>query len=254
MDRRTGDRIAIDGAYQYEAFHSGSAPQRFWHWAKYTEALRLLAPRSGERLLDVGCGSGVLADLMAADEDVSVLAVDGNDAAIAFACERFRRPNLEFRRGLVDELDLPPGSFDGIAFLEVIEHVTEAQARAVLRTFHRLLKPGGRLVVSTPNRRSLWPLIEWVMDTLRLAPHMDEDQHDRLYDRTALAAMAAECGFHVRNQITVNTLAPWLSWLGRGLARRVHRWEVRRLRRAGSILLFCFAKAGAAQASTATPG
>lgn len=242
MPRRTGDTIAIEGAYQFKALHEGRAPQRFWHWAKYDETLRLLAPRPGERYLDAGCGSGVLSDRLA-ETGATVVGVDGNAAAIEFARATFTRANLEFRSGLVDELGLADASFDGIVFLEVIEHVTAAQAADVLATFHRLLRPGGRLVVSTPNRRSAWPLIEWTMDTFRLAPTMDEEQHEHLLDRTELAALGRAAGFTIGEQTTVDTLAPWLAGLSWGLAERVHRWEVRTLRAFGSLLVFRFEKA-----------
>ncbi len=239
MERRTGDTIEIDGAYQYEALHNGRAPQRFWHWAKYDEALRLLAPRRDEHILDAGCGSGVLSDGIAAS-GAKVLGVDGNKSAIAFARSRYSRPGLAFRDGLIDELPLEPASFDGIVLLEVIEHVTVAQAQQVLSTFFDLLRPGGRLVLSTPNRRSAWPLIEWTMDRLRLAPTMDEEQHDHLYDRHELGSIGRAAGFEIGTQTTVNTFAPWLSWVSQSLARRLHRWEVRNLRQVGSLLLFRF--------------
>jgi 2-polyprenyl-3-methyl-5-hydroxy-6-metoxy-1,4-benzoquinol methylase len=246
-DRRTGDRIAIPGEYQYRALHHGPAPQRFWHRAKLEEALALLRLAPGDRMLDAGCGSGILA-AMAAEAPITpgtrVLGVDANPAAIEFASRTFDRPNLSFRLGLVDELDElnePPGSFEKISFLEVIEHLSRAQGGTILAQFAHLLAPGGRLVLTTPNRRSPWPLIEWLLDRLRLVPQLSGEQHEVLYDLDELRAMGEAAGLVLAEHRMIDTVAPWLAgWPG--LARLVHRAEVRLIRRHGCVMVLAFEK------------
>ncbi|MFI5381822.1 MAG: class I SAM-dependent methyltransferase [Tepidisphaerales bacterium] len=246
--RRTGDRIAIGGNYQHRAITAGPAPQRFWHEAKLREAMRWLDPQPGDVMLDVGCGSGVLADRLAAVEGTRVIGVDGNAAAIEFASAQYQRPNLEFRHGLVDELGFAPGSISKIAFLEVIEHIPTPQGLAVLQSFHKLLRPGGRAVISTPNIRSLWPVIEWAMDAFRLAPHMAEDQHVAYYHRGSLARLGEAAGFRVAGCRTINFAAPWLAWINWRLAERVHARETARNQPLGSIVVMAFEKPVAATA------
>lgn len=244
--RRTGDRIAIPGEYQYRALHHGPAPQRFWHQAKLEEALALLRLAPGDRMLDAGCGSGILAAMAAEIPGTRVLGLDANPAAVEFASRTFGRPNLEFRRGLVDELDAPPGSFEKISFLEVIEHLSRAQGEAILARFARLLAPGGRLVLTTPNRRSPWPLIEWLLDRLRLVPQLSGEQHEVLYDLDELRAMGEAAGLVLAEHRMIDTVAPWLAWWP-GLARLVHRAEVRLIRRHGSVMVLAFEKPAAGQ-------
>jgi 2-polyprenyl-3-methyl-5-hydroxy-6-metoxy-1,4-benzoquinol methylase len=246
-DRRTGDRIAIPGEYQYRALHHGPAPQRFWHRAKLEEALALLRLAPGDRMLDAGCGSGILA-AMAAMAPITpgtrVLGVDANPAAIEFGSRTFARPNLSFRLGLVDELDElngPPGSFEKISFLEVIEHLSRAQGGTILAQFAHLLTPGGRLVLTTPNRRSPWPLIEWLLDRLRLVPQLSGEQHEVLYDLGELRAMGEAAGLVLAEHRMIDTVAPWLAWWP-GLARLVHRAEVRLIRRHGCVMVLAFEK------------
>ncbi len=240
--RRLGDRVEIPGDYQYRALHYGPAPQRFWHWAKLSEAKAGLALAPGMRVLDAGCGSGLLAAMVAEEPGVEVVGVDANERAITFARETFQRDNLSFRLGLVDDLALAPGSFDRIVFLEVIEHLTRAQGEATLAGFHRLLAPGGRLVLSTPNRHSLWPLLEWSLDRFGPVPNLGEGQHEHLYTRAELEALARSAGLTLLETRMVDTFAPWLAILSRRLAEAVHRWEVRNLRRGGSLLVMSFEK------------
>ena len=75
--RRTGDTIAIDGAYQYRALTEGNPVQRFWHEAKQLVIDRFLPPEPGDFVMDVGCGSGVIANHLA-EQGAEVIAVDGN--------------------------------------------------------------------------------------------------------------------------------------------------------------------------------
>lgn len=240
--RYTGDRVAIEGEYQYRVLNHGPAPQRFWHEAKLREAEKWLAPRAGQVLLDVGCGSGVLAARLARHEGVKVIGVDGNRSAWAFATGQWKLPNLDFRLGLVDELDIPDNSIDGIAFLEVIEHVNEAQGLAVLKTFGRILKPGGRAVISTPNYRSLWPVIEWMLDKTKLVPPMAEHQHVTFYHRRTLRALGEQAGLRYVTHRTICFAAPWLALLHWRLAEAAHRCETARPQPLGSVIVMVFEK------------
>ncbi len=240
--RRMGDEIAISGGYQHRVLTQGWAPQRAWHDFKYREAARWLAPQPGERLLDVGCGSGVLADRLAADPAVQVTGVDNNPDAIRYASQTFQRPNLEYRLGLVDELAFEPESIHRIVFLEVLEHIYPQQARQVFGEFQRLLAPGGRLVITTPNARSLWPAIEWLLDRSGLVPVMEDSQHVALYSRARLAALAKDTGYRVVEIRSLNFIAPWLAVLGRGAAEAAHRLEQARGHALGSLLLGVFEK------------
>ncbi|HEY2736895.1 MAG TPA: methyltransferase domain-containing protein, partial [Thermoanaerobaculia bacterium] len=240
--RRMGDRIAIPGDYQHRALYAGPAPQRFWHRAKLEEALALLRLGPGDRMLDAGCGSGLLAAMAAEVPGTEVLGVDANPAAIEFVARTFVRPNLKFRQALVDELDVEPGSFEKIGFLEVIEHLSRAQGEAVLAQFARLLAPGGRLVLTTPNRRSPWPLIEWLLDHLHLVPPLSGEQHEVLYDLDELRAMGEAAGLTLAEHRMIDTIAPWLAWWP-ALARAVHRAEMRVIRKHGCVMVLAFEKA-----------
>ena len=63
-------------------------------------------------------------------------------------------PNAKWiQADLNDELDAPSSSFDTIISIEVVEHLENP--RAVFREFHRLLRPGGSIVLTTPNQESL---------------------------------------------------------------------------------------------------
>ena len=82
--RRVGDTVAIAGDYQYRALTEGPRPAVL---ARYEAVARPALPVPGpdDRVLDVGCGSGVVAAALADTPVRECVAVDGNPAAIAFA-------------------------------------------------------------------------------------------------------------------------------------------------------------------------
>jgi 2-polyprenyl-3-methyl-5-hydroxy-6-metoxy-1,4-benzoquinol methylase len=240
--RRSGDTVAIPGDYQYRALHGGNAVQRFWHHSKQVTISRYLPPQAGDFVLDVGCGSGVIADFLA-QRAATVIGVDGNDAAIAFARRTFARSNLRFERGLVDHDFALPRPADKIYCLEVIEHIYPEQALDMLRVFHRHLAAGGRVYLTTPNSHSAWPAIEWLLDFFKLTPHMSGEQHVASYSRRSLAALCREAGFTVERTFTTSLFAPWLAPLSWKLAEAVNALE------SGApfgCILACVAKKGGA--------
>lgn len=110
---------------------------------------RFAAPYCREqRVLEVGCsfghGTKILASVASA-----VDAVDIYEPAVAYARQCNLNDNVQFH--LVDACDLPfrAGEFDVVVTFEVIEHVEEPQK--FLLEILRVLKPGGRLILSTPN-------------------------------------------------------------------------------------------------------
>lgn len=125
------------------------------------QAVALLQPRPGERIVDLCCGTADLALLLA--ERVrprgGVIGVDGSAAALEQARQRAgERPwlPLEFIHGDVLALTLPPGAADGVMMAYGLRNL--ASAAAGLRVIRRLLRPHGRAVVLDFNRPShpLW--------------------------------------------------------------------------------------------------
>jgi len=94
-------------------------------------------------VLDLGCGSGDYSEGIN-DLGFKVVSADMDEA-------RFKYKNeIEFKRcDLADKLPFPDSRFDYILFLEVVEHLRNPYA--VIRELSRILKDGGKLIISTPN-------------------------------------------------------------------------------------------------------
>ncbi len=108
--------------------------------------VRILRLRPEDRVLDIGCGSGWLASMCAA-RGASVTATDVSQAGVLAAQHRYLSEVKAFAVGDAYNMGLRSGCF------EVVEHMEDIPA--VLREAWRLLKAGGRLLVSVPNRETI---------------------------------------------------------------------------------------------------
>ncbi len=239
--RPLGDKIAIDGAYQYRALHEGNPVQRCWHEAKLWLVDRFLPPRAGDFVLDVGCGSGVVADHLARG-GATVLGVDANRAAVEFARQRFARETLSFYQGFVDDAFAVDQEAAAVYCIEVLEHMQYDQALALLRRFHALLAEGGRALLTTPNYWSAWPLIELACDVFMSTAAMREEQHVCRFNPRKLRRICEQAGFEVERAGSFCLAAPWLAPVSRRLARRVHDAEVLLPCPAGALLFIVLRK------------
>ncbi|MDO8329244.1 MAG: bifunctional 2-polyprenyl-6-hydroxyphenol methylase/3-demethylubiquinol 3-O-methyltransferase UbiG [Fluviicoccus sp.] len=108
---------------------------------------------SGKRVLDVGCGGGILAESMAR-RGAQVLGIDMGEAPLAVGrlhAAQAGVENLEYRQVPVEQLaEEQPQSFDVVTCMEMLEHVPDPAS--IIRACRQLVKPGGHVFFSTINR------------------------------------------------------------------------------------------------------
>jgi 2-polyprenyl-3-methyl-5-hydroxy-6-metoxy-1,4-benzoquinol methylase len=154
---------------------------------RYARMLQVIRPyRQLGTLLEVGCGAGFF--LKAAERDGwRVSGLEVMQAGVEFAR---RQLGLEVRSAAVEDADLPADSYDIIAMFDVIEHLSDPHC--TLERIRTLLRPGGWLIITTPNFEALsrrWLGKPWAV----LSPA----EHLYYFSQDTLGAMLRKAGYGV---------------------------------------------------------
>lgn len=176
-----------------------------------------LAPLKGQRVLDVGCGGGILADSMAR-RGATVLGIDLAGKALKVAqlhALEAQTVGVQYREISAEELAAEqPGSFDVVTCMEMLEHVPDPSS--VVKACSSLVKPGGYVFFSTINRNPkafLFAIIgaEYVLSMLPRGTH----EYAKFIKPSELAAYcrAAELSLQQAKGMEYNPLTGhyWLS-------------------------------------------
>jgi SAM-dependent methyltransferase len=135
---------------------------------------------AGTRVIDAGCGEGVLVDEYAARLDI--VGVDANYSS------------QHVTQGSLDALPFPDGSFDRALCLDVLEHVVHEEQPRALAELHRVLRPGGELFVSVPNLAHLQSRVHFLLRG-RLMRTASEQKHPGDRPVGEYLEMARRAGF-----------------------------------------------------------
>ena len=210
--------------------------------------IRRHAP-AARRLLDVGCGAGLF--LKAAERaGWEVAGVELSTDAVTFARDRLA---LDVRAERAEAMSFPAKSFDVAVMSEVIEHLFEP--RVVVEAIGRALKPGGLLVITTPNfdalsRYSLG--VDWaVFSPMEHMYYFTERTLGRLLESCGFALVESRPVLDLQPEYVMNadyTQAPrgWRAGLYRQFVRLCGSAIRERVQRAGRAdTLVCLARAAA---------
>ncbi len=156
---------------------------KHWWFASRTRAIlnyldRYVGPgQNGREVLDVGCGAGNMAHHLA--HYGRFTGVDLNPKPLEIAQQR----GLEVREGSADDLPFDDNQFDLVALLDTVEHVPNEHG--VFSECYRVLKPGGKLMVTVPALMWLWSNNDVI------------NAHQRRYTRGELNHKLSHHGFRV---------------------------------------------------------
>lgn len=201
VDEMYRDHPPITLPPEYAYFFEKDLIRLFLRLARYKFVARHV--RKTDRVLEVGCGSGVGCMLLS-QNCAHVTGLDVKSTELEEARSMNRRPNVEFRQQ--DLFDVAEeASYDAVVALDVIEHMPEAQGEQLLRGMARLLKPTGIAVIGTPSIYS-YPY----------QSSFSQASHVKCYDRDELVGVmervfARTLAFSMNDEM-VHTGHPKMAW------------------------------------------
>lgn len=157
--------------------------------------------RPGSRVCDLGCGLEAAFLDYAANKIATGVGVD--DQVASGTQGRWERVHADLR----EPLPLPDAQFDHVVMLAVLEHLTEPEK--VLREAHRVIAPGGSLIMTWPSS-----MVDPILDTLHtlhlISDEMESDEHQKRIPVDTIRKMLERIGFekflHRRFEFGLNNL------------------------------------------------
>jgi 2-polyprenyl-6-hydroxyphenyl methylase/3-demethylubiquinone-9 3-methyltransferase len=159
-----------------------------------------LAPLAGKKVVDIGCGGGILSDAMAR-KGAQVTGIDLSVKALRVAqlhALEVGTPNLSFREISAEDMaHEQPGAFDVVTCMEMLEHVPDPAS--VVKACSALVKPGGWVFFSTINRNPksfLFAIVgaEYVLNLLPRGTH----EYAKLIQPSELGAYCRAAGLELQ--------------------------------------------------------
>jgi ubiquinone/menaquinone biosynthesis C-methylase UbiE len=187
-------------------FYDLSAPLLFAGTRRrsYRQLLLASGVQSGDRVLDVGCGPGYFARMLAqtVGSHGSVVGIDAAPEMIEYANRKARSlPNCRFQSGAAESLAFPDASYDVVVSSLMMHHIPDELRLQAVREMRRVLSPGGRLLLAdfTIPQQGGWRLIASITG------------HDAMERRVSpMEPLLAEAGF---TDLRSGDAPPWLHYV-----------------------------------------
>ncbi len=226
----------LDPRIYYDALSTRNKIQSFWHQQKFAEVLSEATGISPHSVIaDVGCGPGVFISKL--PKNKLTYAVDVSEQTVRFATELNKKlgRNVKGIASLAEKLPFKDNTFDYVFMIEVIEHMPKEVEAKALSEVKRVLKPSGKFVMTTPNYRSAWPIIEYFWSRMNPVDYME--QHINRKNPYTVRKSLAAAGFKVETVRTFFVASPFVALVSRSLARKVMALERKLLPGLGLLVL-----------------
>lgn len=223
------DYGGIPKGYYDSVLRQGNPIRRLWHLSKFERVLDYLPERPNQSILDIGCFAGTFLSLVPEHRFARQVGVDILPDQIAYANATYGTSFREFKHlKSIKDLSTIEGKFDCVTLIEVIEHLHAHEIRDLMDGIVDVLAPGGKLVLTTPNYASAWPLIEQVLN--RVSEVSYEEQHITKFTyfgmEQKLAKIYPDLFLYFNNvdfKTTTHMVTPFLAGLSFDVARGLSR-------------------------------
>jgi len=210
------DKVPI--GYYDKVYNRRAGVQSKWHHIKFDFVKKKMENHFVH--LDYACASGTFIHTL--DQKNLSIGVDISRKQINYAKKNYQTKNHNFT---VSKFPLPykKSTFDIITILELIEHCNKKQNDKIFNEVYRVLKPGGKLIITTPNYFSFWPLLEKIVNSIGQIDY--NEQHINFFNKKKLYDFLSKKKFDQINIETFIYFSPFLAILSWKLSSFIAKLE-----------------------------
>jgi ubiquinone/menaquinone biosynthesis C-methylase UbiE len=228
-------RAAFNHPKSYAALYDGVSFQAYMFQERIRLVLDLIREGEGGKVLDVGCGPGMMARRLI-DRNWKVFGLDMSPEMVRECRDGLGRSDrAAFLIGRLESLPFKDGSFDAVLGMGVLEYVADTQA--ALRELARVTRPGGALVVTMLNWTSPWIICHRPCNWIRFFRHklmgqpVNPPPHLKLHSERGLRKQIESAGLS-----PLDVIFYWFNLFPRPLALHMPRRAIRISSRIDTLL------------------
>lgn len=209
---------SIPEGYYDKIFKLKKGVQSAWHHVKFDFVFNKI--KESEIHLDVGCGPGTfIGNYM---KNSNAFGVDISKDQINYANKTYK--NRKFI--LLNEKKFPfrDKTFDSISLIEIIEHLEKEEVNNLLNECKRCLKDSGKIILTTPNYISFWPILELVLNKISKVNY--EHQHITKFNLFSLKKIILKHGFKSFQLGTFITISPFVAFVNFKFSKILSKFDL----------------------------
>jgi ubiquinone/menaquinone biosynthesis C-methylase UbiE len=177
MKKKTDYNKIVTGYYDL-IYKKKKGIQSAWHHIKFNFIKKKIDKKI--KHLDIGCGPGTFIGLIKKAESIGI---DISKNQILYAKKNYSNNHKSFYV-FKKKIPLKDNSIDTITLIELIEHLNKIDLAKLMFECMRILKKNGKIIITTPNYFSLWPLLELILNFI--SPISYKHQHINKFDKKKL--------------------------------------------------------------------
>lgn len=202
MKIKTNYNKIIPGYYDL-IYKKKKGIQSAWHHVKFNFVKHEIDKKLVH--LDIGCGPGTFVGLL---EKTKSIGIDISSNQINYAKKNYRNKS-KFFYTYKKKIPLKNKSIDFISLVELIEHLDNKELSLLLNECKRVLKKDGKILFTTPNYFSFWPVLEIILNFI--SPFSYKHQHINKFNKKRLFMFLNSQNFNVIKTGTFILIAPFLA-------------------------------------------
>ena len=233
MERNNYDYDQIKEGYYDDALNKGNGAQAKWHELKFRRVIKLIQNESPKTLLDIACGPGTFISKLS--NEIDCYGIDIAQKQIDYANNKYGSKTAKFFTCKKAEYPFEDNKFDVITSIEFIEHISPDDCRKNLAEIKRCLKKNGKVILTTPNYKSIWPFLEFVVSKVTEENYLE--QHITKYHQDLLKKMMIENGFINVKVESYLFISPFFAYLSDKLSDYIFDIEEKHIKKWGNLLI-----------------